>query len=315
MTTRVTSTRAMTTRVTSTRATTTMTDRRRPAAALGVVAGLLGLVACAPDTPDGGRTVLASFYPLVFVAEEVGGPDVQVHSLTPAGSDPHSLELSPAQIMQLEQADLVVYSSGMQAAVDEAIAAQPPADEVDAMAAAGLDADGSRSSDPHFWLDPTLLAPVATEVAEHLGATDPDHAQEYEDRAAELVAELDELDQEYAAELATCEGAVLITSHEAFGYLADRYGLRQEGIAGIDPEVEPSPARVREVGELVRSEGVHTLYFETIASPRVTQQLAEELGVDAAVLDPLENPPAEGDYLSAMAANLDALTSGLTCEG
>ena len=289
-----------------------MTELRRPAAAVAVAAGLLGVAACgSSDTPDGGTSVLASFYPLVFVAEEVGGPEVEVQSLTPAGSDPHSLELSPAQIMQLDEADLVVYSSGLQAAVDDAIAAQPPAAMVEAMTAAGLEDTGN--SDPHFWLDPTLLAPVAIEVAEQLGSVDPAHAPEYTERAEDLVAELDRVDQAYADRLAECQGAVLITSHEAFGYLADRYGLRQEGIAGIDPEVEPSPARVREVGELVQDHGVRTLYFETIASPRVTEQLAAELDVDTAVLDPLESPPAEGDYLSAMAANLDALTGGLTC--
>lgn len=292
-----------------------MTEPRRPAAALAVAAGLLGVAACAPsDTPDGGTSVLASFYPLVFVAEEVGGPDVEVQSLTPAGSDPHSLELSPAQIMQLEQADLVVYSSGLQAAVDHAIADQPPSAAVDAMAATDL-TDAGGGGDPHFWLDPTLLAPVATEVAEQLGSADPDHAEQYTARAEQLVSELDQLDQRYADGLSACRDAVLITSHEAFGYLADRYGLHQEGIAGIDPEVEPSPARVREVAGLVSDHGVRTLYFETIASPRVTEQLAAELDVDTAVLDPLESPPAEGDYLSAMAANLDALTSGLTCAG
>lgn len=294
-----------------------MTDRLRPAAALVVAAGLFGAAACAPgDTsPDGGPSVLASFYPLVFVAEEVGGAEVEVQSLTPAGSDPHSLELSPAQIMEIDQADLVVYSSGLQAAVDEAIDTQAPDDVVDAMSAAGLTPGSAGGGDPHFWLDPTLLAPVADEVAEQLASVDPDHAQEYRARADELGAELAELDQQYAEGLAECQDAVLVTSHEAFGYLADRYGLQQEGIAGIDPEVEPSPARVREVGELVRSAGVRTLYFETIASPRVTEQLAAELDVDTAVLDPLESPPAEGDYLSAMTANLEALTGGLTCTG
>lgn len=293
-----------------------MTDRLRPVAALVAAAGLLGAAACAPgDAGDGGTSVLASFYPLVFVAEEVGGPEVEVSSLTPAGSDPHSLELSPAQVMQFDQADLVVYSAGLQAAVDDAIATLAPDDVVDAMASVGLSGAPPAGGDPHFWLDPTLLEPVATEVAERLGAVDPDRAQEYTARAEELVAELAELDQQYADELADCQDAVLITSHEAFGYLAERYGLQQEGIAGIDPEVEPSPARVREVGELARDHGVRTLYFETIASPRVTEQLAAELDVDTAVLDPLESPPAEGDYLSAMAANLEALTSGLTCEG
>ncbi|WP_027286905.1 metal ABC transporter substrate-binding protein [Ruania albidiflava] len=296
-----------------------MTDRLRPAAALLAVAGLLGLAACsAEQESDGGPTVLASFYPLVFVSERVGGADAQVRSLTPAGSDPHSLELAPAQIVQLSQADLVVYSSGLQAAVDDAIATQPPADVIDAVEAAGLAGAGAASplaaGDPHFWLDPTLLEPVADAVADQLAAADPENAPGYAERADQLVAALEALDRSYAEELQTCQGAVLITSHEAFGYLAERYGLRQEGIAGIDPEVEPSPARVREVGEVVRGNDVRTLYFETLASPRVTQQLAEELGVGTAVLDPLESPPAQGDYLTAMTTNLEALTSGLTCD-
>lgn len=297
-----------------------MTNRLRPVAALAVAAGLLGLAACAPQHEhqhDGGPSVLAAFYPLVFVAQEVGGPEVSVQSLTPAGSDPHSLELSPAQVVQLSEADLVVYSSGLQAALDDAIATEPPENLIDAVAAAGLAETGSSTpfaaGDPHFWLDPTLLEPVAEEVADRLSEADPSHATDYAQRADDLIDRLQDLDEAYADELRACRGAVLITSHEAFGYLADRYDLRQEGITGIDPEVEPSPARVREVGALVRENDVRTLYFETITSPRVTQQLADELGVGTAVLDPLESPPAEGDYLSAMRANLAALVDGLTC--
>ncbi|UFU02668.1 metal ABC transporter substrate-binding protein [Ruania suaedae] len=290
------------------------TARHLRAAVAGLAVLPLALTACStePEAQDG-VSVMTAFYPLQFVAERVGGAEVPVESLTPPGADPHSLELAPSQVVELGEADVVVYTPGLQAAVDDAIATQPPQRVIDTWEATGVEAD-LRSEDPHFWLDPTLLAPVADAVAAELGEADPDRAQEYTERAEELTAELETLDAAYADGLSGCEGAMLITSHEAFGYLADRYGLRQEGISGIDPEVEASPARMREVAALVEDAGVTTLYFETITAPDVTLALAEEAGVEAAVLDPLESAPAEGDYLTTMQENLEALESGLVCD-
>jgi zinc transport system substrate-binding protein len=296
---------------------------------------------------DGRLAVLASFYPLQYVAEQVGGEHVDVSNLTPPAAEPHDLELAPAQVRAIGDADLVVHLSGFQTAVDQGVEQRDPAHVVDAAAAARLEAhpDGVEHAgetaeehadhadedesagtaegddghdhgalDPHFWLDPTRLAAVGDEIAAELAAIDPDHAEEYEANAAALTADLDALDAEYAQALASCAGATLVTSHEAFGYLAERYDLRQVGISGIDPEAEPSPARLREVREVVQDAGVTTLFFETLVSPKVTETLADDLGVATAVLDPLEGLAEDAtDYRGVMESNLETLASGLAC--
>ncbi|WP_454043527.1 metal ABC transporter substrate-binding protein [Cellulosimicrobium sp. Marseille-Q8652] len=325
---------------------------RRALATTAVLATAALVAACSTDGGAGGTSddarleVLASFYPLQYVAEQVGGDLVSVSNLTPPAAEPHDLELAPAQVRAIGTADLVVYQSGFQAAVDEGVSQRDPAHVVDATEAAHLeehpgsgtaneqeghegesaeehaghadegtgDAHDHGTLDPHFWLDPTRLAAVGDQVAAELSAIDPDHADRYAANAEALTTDLGALDAEYAEALAPCTGATLVTSHEAFGYLAERYDLVQVGISGIDPEAEPSPARLREVGEVVRDNDVTTLFFETLTSPKVTQTLADDLGVGTAVLDPLEGlSDGATDYRGVMESNLEALTSGLVC--
>lgn len=303
-----------------------MTTPRR--AALAVAAGVtasLALAACASGGPGSSGdevTVLASFYPLQFVAEQVGGDLVNVSTLTPPGAEPHDVELSPAQVDQVGRADLVVFLSDFQPSVDDAVAANPPTHVVDAAQDTDLHAlahdehDGHDhgSLDPHFWLDPTLLPAVADDVAARLSEIDPDHAVEYAAGAEAFAQQMADLDARYAAGLATCESRTIVTTHEAFGYLAERYDLDQVGIAGIDPEGDPSPARLAEVGRIVRDEGVSTIFFETLASPKVAEALADELGVDTAVLDPLEGLTDDTqDFISIADANLATLRTALSC--
>ncbi|WP_265522749.1 metal ABC transporter substrate-binding protein [Oerskovia flava] len=300
--------------------------RSRPAGVMaGAVAGVAAvalLTGCASSTdagtPDDGRLeALAAFYPLQFVAERVGGDLVDVTNLTPPAAEPHDLELSPAQVRSVGEVDLVLYLEGMQPATDEAVAARAPEHVVDASAVVDETTGGSvaASGDPHFWLDPTLLIPVGHAVADELAAVDPDNADAYAAGADALADDLTALDGEMESGLAACQGATVVTSHEAFGYLADRYGLEQVGIAGIDPEVEPSPARLRDVRDVVEQEGVETLFFEVATSSSVTARLANDLGVATDVLDPLESRVDDGkDYLEIMRANLAALESGLACE-
>ncbi|MEU4361482.1 metal ABC transporter substrate-binding protein [Promicromonospora sp. NPDC023987] len=299
--------------------------RSRSLVALGLVLPLIATTACSPGTPEGGVDVLTSFYPLQYVAEQVGGEHVNVTNLTPAAADPHSVELSPARVREMGQADLVVYLSGLQPATDDAVEANPPERLLDTAEAAGLEAGpngaGAETSDsgaldPHFWQDPSRLSDVAQDVAAELSDTDPDHAADYAANAEALVAELGALDGDYREALAQCAGATLVVSHEAFGYLAERYDLVQVGISGIDPEAEPSPARLRAVRSVVQADDVQTIFFEVITSPEVAQALAEDIGIDSAKLDPIEGQAdPEADYMDVMRENLAALEDGLVCAG
>ncbi|WP_432494302.1 metal ABC transporter substrate-binding protein [Kineococcus auxinigenes] len=288
--------------------------RRWAAAALALAA--LAPAACStgaagevPGADDGRLDVLASSPPLQHVAEVVGGEHVHVTGLVPPGGDSHDVELSAAQVGALGEADLLVHQSGLQPSTDDALEVSAPGRVVDTAALADLDAD------PHFWLDPLRLAEAGELVAAALTELDPAAAADYAAGAQELAQQSAALDAEHAQALAPCRGAVLVTSHEAFGYLAERYGLRQVGLTGIDPHVEPSPARVRRVVDVVRDAGVRTVFFEVSTSPEVTETLARELGVGTGVLDPIERAAEGEDYPSLVRRNLDALTSGLVCDG
>jgi zinc transport system substrate-binding protein len=281
----------------------------------------------------GGATeVLASLYPLQYVAEQVGGEHVTVSSITPAGVDPHDLELSPAAVAQLDDAT-VVYLSGFQAALDDALEVTAPAHALDVSEAGGVhteddgheeEADSAAADDhageshadgdPHFWLDPNRLADVATAVADELAAVDPDNAEDYAANAERLGAELSSLDEELAAGLAQCETRTIVVAHEAYGYLAEAYDLEQVGISGLDPEAEPSPARLAEIGKVVQEKGVTTIFTEDLVNPAVAESLAADLGVEVAVLDPLETQVDESrEYPDVMRTNLEALSTALGC--
>lgn len=288
--------------------------------ALSLATGLSACAATGDSAPgsanDGGRlSVAAGFYPYEFVAARVGGPDVQVTNLTEPGGEPHDLELSPQQVAALGETDLVVYSRGFQPAVDEAVDQQAAGRALDVLTAVELreGEPGQEVADPHVWLDPVRLATIATAVADQLAERVPDRAGAFRDRAAALGAELRSLDEQLRTGLATCERRQIVTSHDAFGYLAGAYGLEQVSIAGLSPDDEASPGRLAEVAVLAREQGVTTIFFEELVSPKVAESLAREVGAQATVLSPLEGAPETGDYVTAMRQNLATLRTALGC--
>ncbi|WFE52337.1 metal ABC transporter substrate-binding protein [Micromonospora sp. WMMD1155] len=274
--------------------------------------------------------VVAAFYPLQFLAERIGGDAARVTNLAKPGAEPHDLELNPSQVGQVSDAELIVYLKGFQPAVDDAVAqnggdrafdvtsVQPLLDA----SAGGHDHEGeeghaeeSGGKDPHVWLDPTRLAGIGDQLAQRLGKADPDHAADYTARAATLRSDLTALDSEFKTGLATCQRREIVTSHVAFGYLADRYQLDQVGITGLSPDVEPSPQRLAHVIEEAKEHQATTIFFETLVSPKVAETIAGQVGAKTAVLDPIEGLAAgsDGDYLSVMRTNLRTLQTALGC--
>jgi zinc transport system substrate-binding protein len=307
---------------------------------LSVTAGLLaatvllaGCAALGDDSSGSGRRAVASFYPLAWVTERVAGDGWTVENLTQPGQEPHDLDLSIAQTASLERADLVVLEAGFQPAVDAAAentdaAVLDAADAVELIPASEAHADEDEHAgeteeehaehgdlDPHFWLDPLLVADFADAVADELGSVDPDRAQEYADNAAELRTELTSLDEDYTSGLASCERSTTVVSHEAFGYLA-RYGLDFEPIAGLSPDAEATAADLAHLQELITEDGVTTVFSERLVSPKMAETLADDMGVSTAVLDPIEglsDDTSDEDYLSLMRANLTALQQANGC--
>ncbi|MBB5869737.1 zinc transport system substrate-binding protein [Allocatelliglobosispora scoriae] len=263
--------------------------------------------------------ITAAFYPLAFISERIGGDAVSVTTLAQPGAEPHDLELTPRQLADVHDAKLVVYLDGFQPAVDTAVKAEAADHSLDVGALVprlqGTDEDGHPAKDPHLWLDPTRLATIGDALARRLGEVDPAHAADYTTRAAKLHADLAELDMEYATGLSKCQRQAIVTGHEAFGYLADRYNLKQIGLAGLDPEIEPTPQRLAEVAAAARSTGATTIFFETLVSPKIAETIAKEVGAKTAVLDPIEGleQGSSGDYISIMRSNLTTLREALGC--
>ena len=336
---------------------------KRILAAACAAATALALSACSStassgdgSSKDGSLTVMASFYPLKYLAEKVGGEHVSVTSLTPDGAEPHDLELSPKMVDSLSSADAVIYLAGFQSAVDEAIEQQAPKTVIDVSSAAELVEAGTdanhpsedeedatdeaqsgeteahdhdheghdqadhdhhhdMSADPHFWLDPVRMAKAATLVGDKLAEADSAHADTYKANAKALAEELTTLGDTLVTKTSTCKVKTFVTAHTAFGYLADRTGLTQVGISGLDPDSSPSPARLAEISQIAKEQGVTTIFTEALIDPKVAQTLADDLGITTAVLDPIESQTdASKDYAATMNSNIDALTKALDCQ-
>ena len=287
-----------------------------------LVLGTLALTGCAAPTrsADSRVHVVAAFYPLAYAAQQVGGDRVTVETLTKPGGEPHDLELLPRQILDIQDAALVVHLSHFQPAVDAAVAAHAAERSLDVAKAADLltltEEHDHGAVDPHFWLDPTRLAAVGEAIADRLAQADPAGAAAYRANAAAFTAQLTTLDAELETGLATCTNRALVTGHSAFGYFAERYGFTQEPISGLSPDLEPRASDLAHVVEFVREHDVRTIYAETIASPLITQALARETGARIAVLDTVEgisDESAAADYPGVMRANLATLRLGQDC--
>ncbi|GAB4000664.1 metal ABC transporter substrate-binding protein [Nocardioides marmoraquaticus] len=297
-------------------------------------------------TADGELSVVTSFYPLQYLTEQVAGDDATVTNLTQPGSEPHDLELTPALTAEIVDADLVVHESALQPSVADSIDQNAGGTALDVGEAADLvpfseeeqghehegehegedhaheeghdeheDGHDHGDLDPHFWLDAARMADVADAIADQLAEVDPDNADTYRQNAAAVRDDLGSLDGEYDQRLASCDRDTIVVSHDAFGYL-EKYGVEVAPIAGLSPDAEPTPADLASLQDLIADDGITTVFYERLVSPRFSRALADDAGVETAVLDPIEglsDETSSEDYVSLMESNLQALVRANGC--
>ena len=325
-------------------------------------AAALSLSACSTSVQsDSGRTdsatatgakelsVIAEVYPLAWIAQQVGGEQVNVQQLVPSGASPHDLELSAQQVEKIGNAQLVLYVKSLASAVDKAVETGKPGGSIDLAqllpTRPGVphehhdhhghheeadhdhhdEADHEHHDeaehehaaggiDPHLWLDVSQMPKVVQATVQALSKADPAHKTEYQKRGQEVSTKLQNISAEYETGLKNCQVHTLVTTHPAFGYITDRYHLTQVGISGIDEDTEPSPARLKEIAELTKNSGATTIFFADTSNPKIAQVLAGDLGLKTQVIYTMASTPQGKDYLQMQKDNLQALRSGLGCQ-
>ena len=306
--------------------------------ATALLAGCGAAGSTTENTESDKLQVVTTFYPMYDFTKQVAQDDAEVSMLLEAGMEVHSFEPSSQMIAEIQDADVFIYNSPeMETWVPDVLASIDTSDMVVICASdaitlleyegeahahdheseeKGANAGHSHTVDPHVWLDPVLAQTEVSTIAEGLAEADPDNAEDYLENAGIYNGKLNELDEAYRAAFEGTENRTFVTQHAAFAYLAARYDLNQISVTGLNAEVEPSAAALATLSDYVKANNISHIYFENNASSQTAEALAEEVGVELAVLSPLEGITEEdqkegSDYISVMLDNLEALKKSI----
>ncbi|EKD79640.1 MAG: hypothetical protein ACD_41C00020G0002 [uncultured bacterium] len=276
---------------------------------LGLSCLTLAATGCTtPITDTTQLQVAASFYPLAYMAEQVGGEYVTVTTIVPNGVEPHDFAPTPQDIVAMIEADVLVYNG---AGLDNWATTESNGQIIFAT-------DDS-ATDPHVWLDPVLMQDFVQAIADAYSAADPDHQIGYQDKADAVIVQLQNLNNSYQSRLANCELNQVIVAHDAFTYVAERYNIAVLPILGVNPNEAPSAKTLAELSALAKTAGIEYIFFEELTSPKLSETLAAEVGAQTLVLSPLEGLSEEEqaageDYFSISEQNLDNLALAMRCQ-
>ena len=262
--------------------------------------------------------VVSTIYPWGFVAERVGGEFVEVTVVTPPGAEPHDYEPSPRDIVKSRGARLFLLNGFGMDVWAEKIEPDIAKSGAETITFAERATQIGAGQDPHVWLDPVFMQTAAGLVRDALIRLDPAHAAEYRANADALVRDLTALDAEYRDGLKDCALNEIVVPHDAFRYLAARYGFSTAAVTGITPDEEPSPKNLGAIADLVRTKRIGYIFFETLVNPKIAQALADETGAKTLVLNPVEGLTSDDirqgkTYLTIMKDNLVNLRTALQC--
>jgi len=269
-------------------------------------------------------SVVTSFYPLFFFAKEIAQEMALVYNITPSGSEPHEYEPTPQDRASIEKSDLLILNGdGLEAWGDSITRNIDPNRTSIIVAGEGLATgtfveEGKTIVDPHVWLSPVLAEQMVDKITQGFVQADPSNEIVYRSNAEVLKSKLVDLDNMYMQSLSTCKEKNIVTSHSAFGYLAQAYGLTQVPIAGLSPDAEPSAKEIGDIVTFAKENNVKYIFFESLISPKLAQTIAKEVGAQTLVLNPIEGLTDEEvvsgeNYFSVMQNNLINLKTALRC--
>jgi zinc transport system substrate-binding protein len=290
-----------------------------------LLAFVLILSACSTNTQSTEKiSVVASFYPIEFLVDQIAKDQVTLATLVPGGAEPHDYELSPQDLGTIGSSQVFIvnglvepwFSDVEQNLENASVSILNLSKEMTLLESSDPEEPGK---DPHVWLDPVLMSQMADIVRDALIAADPDHATLFEANTITLKQKLTQLDLDYKTGLSQCEQKNFVTSHAAFAYLGNRYGITQVAISGLSPDEEPSAQKLKDLVDFARENKVTVIFFESLVSPALSETIAKEVGAETLVLNPLEGLTSEQmeageDYFSVMEENLQNLKTALVCE-
>lgn len=299
-----------------------------------VLLTLLTTACSTPETESDKLDVKASFYPLAYFAEEVGGDKAEVENLVPAGVEPHDFEPGSKSVADIHASDIFLFNGAGLDPWAEALKVDLEKENVyvlEAVEAVDLleaseeehreeenEEHEEGEFDPHFWLDPNTSIKVVEEIMNAYAAVQPENTEYFKMKGDEMIAKLKILDSKFGAELATCDTRDFVTSHAAFAYLAKAYNLNMIAISGISPEEEPSSKQLAEISDLVKEHGIKYIFSETLLNQKFAETIANESGAEILILNPIEGLSEEDiasgkNYISVMEENLQNLKTAMSC--
>lgn len=312
---------------------------------------ILILAACGDSVTENADTtgdsskiqVYTTVYPITYFTERIGGEQVEVKSVYPAGANEHTFEPTQQDMIAIAEADLMFYIGlGLEGFIDSAkstlegedVEFAALADSItDEQLDAALKHDGEEShedeheehteeadhdghdhgsTDPHIWMSPKLSQQLATSIKDSLIAEDPDNTEVYETNHAELIEELEQLDESFSQLQERVSKDTFFVSHAAFTYLAEPYGFEQVAVAGLNSQDEPSQKELTEIVDMAREKNIEYIVFEQNVSSNLTEVVQKEVGAEAVQMHNLgvltqEDIDNGETYFTLMERNLEVL--------
>ncbi len=259
---------------------------------------------------DGKISIVSTIYPWAWAASNLD-PLAEITTIVGPGLEPHDFSPTIDDVKNIHDAELLIVNGGVDAWIsNSALERNFPTIDVLTMLQ-------YPESDPHVWLDPVMMMKIVEEIGHQLEQIDPTRSQIIYDNVQKKLAILENLDREYREGLANCAIPEIVSAHDAFSFLSKRYNFTVHGIAGFSPEDEPSPAKLVELTDLIRSHRITTVFFEELTSPALAKTLSDETGAKSDVLDAIESLSSEEserlEYPGIMEKNLVKLKTAMVC--